>query len=93
MCRLFKGLAIVLTRQALQHGSSYPACRAPALQRMPAQASLFTDKAKLFPRSAFVIGYDTAVRLVAPRYYARTDGQPGEDTMEMLLEARLCFWL
>lgn len=38
-----------------------------------------------------MIGYDTAVRLVAPRYYARKDGQPGEDTMEMLLEARLYF--
>ena len=56
---------------------------------MPAQASLFTDKARLFPRSAFVIGYDTAVRLVAPRYYARAGGRPGEDTMEMLLEASL----
>lgn len=61
-----------------------------ALPRMPAQASLFTDKARLFPRSAFVIGYDTAVRLVAPRYYARDDGQPGEDTVEMLLEACPC---
>ncbi len=53
------------------------------------QASLFTDKAALFPGSAFVIGYDTAVRLVAPRYYARQDGQPGEDTMEMLLQVRV----
>ncbi|KAK9839540.1 hypothetical protein WJX81_008400 [Elliptochloris bilobata] len=50
------------------------------------QASLFTDKAKLFPGSAFVIGYDTAVRLVAPRYYARPDGAPGEETAEMLLQ-------
>ena len=50
------------------------------------QASLFTDKAALFPGSAFVIGYDTAVRLVAPRYYARQDGPPGEDTVEMLLQ-------
>ena len=69
---------------------THPACHASALLRIPAQASLFTDKARLFPRSAFVIGYDTAVRLVAPRYYAREGGQPGEDTVEMLLEARPC---
>lgn len=36
-----------------------------------------------------MIGYDTAVRLVAPRYYARQDGPPGEDTVEMLLQ--VCF--
>ena len=40
-----------------------------------------------------MIGYDTAVRLVAPRYYAREGGQPGEETTEMLLEARLRFQL
>ncbi len=55
----------------------------------PRQASLFTDKAALFPRSAFVIGYDTAVRLVAPRYYGRPGGPPGEDAAEMLLQVRM----
>ena len=33
------------------------------------QAPLFTDKARLFPDSVFAVGYDTAVRLVAPKYY------------------------
>jgi len=68
----------------------------PARTR-PRQASLFTDKAALFLRSAFVIGYDTAVRLVAPRYYGRPGGPPGEDAAEMLLQvrimrARFLFW-
>lgn len=33
------------------------------------QAPLFTLKAKLFADSTFVIGYDTAVRLIMPKYY------------------------
>lgn len=33
------------------------------------QAPLYTLKAKLFPQSTFVVGYDTAVRLVDPKYY------------------------
>ena len=33
------------------------------------RATRFSDKARLFPGCAFVIGWDTAVRLVAPRYY------------------------
>lgn len=35
---------------------------------------LFREKATLFPGSVFVVGYDTAIRLVAPRYYG---GEPG----------------
>jgi hypothetical protein len=38
------------------------------------QAPLYSDKAKLFPDSTFAIGYDTAERLVAPRYYGGNDG-------------------
>jgi hypothetical protein len=34
------------------------------------RAPTFLDKAKLFPGAVFVIGADTAVRIVAPRYYA-----------------------
>ena len=34
------------------------------------RAHVFYRKAALFPSCAFVIGYDTAVRLVDPRYYA-----------------------
>eukprot|EP00884_Botryococcus_braunii_P010579 jgi/Botrbrau1/19522/Bobra.0035s0021.1 len=30
---------------------------------------LFTQKALLFPGSTFVVGYDTAIRLVMPKYY------------------------
>lgn len=33
------------------------------------RAARFVEKAELFPRTAFVVGYDTAVRLVEPRYY------------------------
>ena len=33
------------------------------------RATRFSDKARLFPGCAFVIGWDTAVRLVDPRYY------------------------
>jgi hypothetical protein len=39
-----------------------------------AQAPLYSDKAMLFPDSTFAIGYDTAERLVAPRYYGGNDG-------------------
>ncbi|NJK81231.1 MAG: hypothetical protein HC876_09735 [Chloroflexaceae bacterium] len=33
------------------------------------RVALFTDKAALYPGCTFVVGYDTALRLVAPRYY------------------------
>lgn len=33
-------------------------------------APTFREKARLFPGSTFVIGYDTAVRVLSPRYYA-----------------------
>jgi hypothetical protein len=48
------------------------------LQNAPLQAPLFTIKAKLFAKSTFVIGYDTAIRLIMPKYYG------GE--VEMILE-------
>jgi hypothetical protein len=32
-------------------------------------APLFVDKARLFPGTTFVIGYDTAVRILDPRFY------------------------
>lgn len=44
------------------------------------QAPLFTQKADLFHKSVFVVGYDTAVRLVKPEYY-------GSD-QAMLLQVR-----
>jgi hypothetical protein len=33
------------------------------------QAPTFVEKARLFPGAAFVIGHDTAARILAPRYY------------------------
>jgi hypothetical protein len=32
-------------------------------------APTFLEKARLFPQTTFVVGYDTAVRILAPRYY------------------------
>lgn len=40
------------------------------------RAPTFLEKSRLFPRATFVIGADTAERLVAPRYY-------GDDTARM----------
>ncbi len=49
------------------------------------RAETFYKKAKLFPGNSFVIGYDTAVRLVEPRYYG------GEEAMHAAL-AELGAW-
>jgi hypothetical protein len=38
------------------------------------RAALFVEKARLFPGSVFVVGYDTAIRLVNPRYYGGETG-------------------
>lgn len=40
------------------------------------RAPLFVDKARLFPGCVFVIGYDTALRLIDLHYYG---GEPGRD--------------
>ena len=37
------------------------------------RATRFSDKARLFPGCTFVVGWDTAVRLVSPQYY---EGDP-----------------
>jgi hypothetical protein len=39
------------------------------------RAPTFLEKSRLFPRTTFVIGADTAERLVAPKYYGDDDGQ------------------
>ncbi len=44
--------------------------RAPVLLT---RAPRFLEKARLFPGNAFVIGWDTAVRLVQPRYYGDSE--------------------
>jgi nicotinic acid mononucleotide adenylyltransferase len=45
------------------------------------RAPTFVEKSRLFPRITFVIGADTAERLVAPKYYG-----DDEDRMHMALE-------
>jgi len=45
------------------------------------RAETFFKKARLFPGRTFVVGWDTAVRLVAPRYYG---DEPGEEPAAML---------
>ena len=42
------------------------------------RAETFFKKARMFPGRIFVVGWDTAIRLVAPRYY-------GGDTSEMMV--------
>lgn len=44
------------------------------------RAPLFVEKAALYPGRIFVIGYDTAARLIAPRYYG------GQGAMSAALE-------
>lgn len=58
-----KGLlpAEEVRRRAAQFAGSYTLI----LSRAP----LFVQKAALYPGRLFVLGYDTAVRLIAPRYY------------------------
>lgn len=53
-------------------------------------ASLFSQKAELFPDAKFVIGVDTAVRLVAPKYYG---GEAGLIAALANLKARGCKFL
>lgn len=54
------------------------------------RAPRFIEKARLFPGAAFVIGWDTAERLVQPRYY---DGSPAamEAAFEELARLRARF--
>jgi hypothetical protein len=42
------------------------------------RAPTFVEKSRLFPNATFVIGADTAARLVAPKYY-------GDDELQMLV--------
>lgn len=54
------------------------------------RAPLFVDKADLFPGSTFVVGYDTAVRLADPRYYA---GEAGRDAALAAVRGQGCRFL
>jgi hypothetical protein len=48
------------------------------------RAPTFLAKGRLFPGAVFVLGWDTAVRLVAPRYYGAKGGD--EQAMQRALE-------
>ncbi len=54
------------------------------------RAPLFVQKASLFPGCTFVIGYDTAIRIIDPRYY---DGEPGRDAAFAAIAAQGCSFL
>ena len=54
------------------------------------RAALFVEKAALFPGCVFVLGYDTAVRLVDPRYYG---GETARDAALSTIRARGCRFL
>jgi len=62
-----------LASETVRHRLSQFAWKSPLeLTRAPT----FLEKSRLFPRATFVIGADTAERLVAPRYY-------GDDELQM----------
>ena len=50
------------------------------------RAPRFLDKARLFPGAAFLLGFDTAVRLVDAKYYAPVPGgSPADAVVAALL--------
>jgi len=51
------------------------------------RAAAFEKKADLFPGAAFVLGFDTAVRLIDPKYYG---GERGRDAALAKLVERGC---
>jgi hypothetical protein len=53
------------------------------------RAALFVEKARLFPGSVFVVGYDTAIRLVNPRYYGGETGL--HEALDAIAAAGCCF--
>ncbi|MCX7384340.1 MAG: hypothetical protein NT133_23630 [Alphaproteobacteria bacterium] len=67
-----------LAASAVRHRLTQFAWKSPVeLTRAPT----FIEKSRLFPRTVFVIGVDTAERLIAPRYYDND-----EDRMHNALE-------
>jgi hypothetical protein len=67
-----------LTDEAVRHRLTQFAWKAPVeLTRAPT----FLEKSRLFPGTTFVIGADTAQRLIAPRYYG-----DDEDRMHAALD-------
>jgi hypothetical protein len=61
-----------LAGQTVRHRLAQFAWKSPVeLTRAPT----FVEKSRLFPRTTFVIGADTAERLVAPKYYGDDEAQ------------------
>lgn len=60
------GEKLPFTDSALERPSDHPS-RTTSL--LLTRAPLFSQKAALFPGATFVVGYDTAIRLVMPKYY------------------------
>jgi len=56
-----------LLRRLLQFAGRYPV--------LVSSAPTFQAKARLFPGSTFVVGYDTAVRILQPRFYGGDEAQ------------------
>jgi hypothetical protein len=54
------------------------------------RAALFVEKAELFPGCVFVLGYDTAARLVDPHYYG---GEAARDAALASIRAHGCRFL
>lgn len=46
-------------------------------------AALYTIKARLFKRARFVLGYDTAVRIVMQKYYGDSEARMAADFSEL----------
>ena len=54
------------------------------------QASLFSDKTTIFPKSTFIIGADTAIRLLETRFYQDSEEQMLA-SFDILRQAGCCF--
>jgi len=52
-------------------------------------APRFVDKGRLFPGAAFVLGYDTAVRLIDPKYYGGSEDAMVEALLALKLQGTL----
>ncbi len=54
------------------------------------QAPLFSDKTTIFPKSTFIVGADTAIRLIETRFYQDSEEQMLA-SFEILRQAGCCF--
>ncbi|KFM24393.1 hypothetical protein F751_3111 [Auxenochlorella protothecoides] len=62
-----KGLLLV--EEVERRVRHFEEARLPVVLTQVGLAPLYAQKARLFPGSVFVIGYDTAIRLLDPKYY------------------------